>query len=159
MTKLASGGGHDCNGRRWIMFGASACLVGLKTRFDGNDSLDPVVYGLFLEGKVIPLCPEQLGGLTTPRLKAEIAEGSGEDVLDGKSAVLLEDGTDVTLHFLRGAYEVLHVVKELRIKRFYLKSKSPSCGIGRIYINGKLKKGNGVCAAILLREGIELIHV
>ena len=139
------------------MFGASACLVGLKTRYDGADALDPSVYRLFREGKIIPLCPEQLGGLSTPRLRAEIVEGSGDDVLDGKSVVLLEDGTDVTLHFLRGAQEVLRVTRELGIRRFYLKSKSPSCGVGRIAAQGRLRRGNGVCAAALLRDGIELI--
>ena len=141
------------------MFGASACLVGLRTRFDGTDSCETLVHRLFVEGKIISLCPEQLGGLSTPRLRAEITEGSGEDVLDGKSAVLLEDGTDVTLPFLRGVDEVLKVVKHVGIRRFYLKSNSPSCGVGRIYVKGELKEGNGVCAAALLREGIELIPV
>ncbi|MBI5116611.1 DUF523 domain-containing protein [Candidatus Poribacteria bacterium] len=141
------------------MFGASACLVGLNTRFDGANKLDASIHRLFVEGKIIPLCPEQLGGLSTPRLRAEIAEGSGEDVLDGKSAVILEDGTDMTLQFLRGANEVLRIVNELGIRRFYMKTKSPSCGVGKIYVNGKLQKGNGVCAALLLREGIELIPV
>ena len=141
------------------MFGASACLVGLRTRFDGEDSREKAVCRLFAEGKIIPLCPEQLGGLSTPRLRAEIVDGAGEDVLDGHSAVLLEDGTDVTLQFLRGADEVLKVVKRLGIQRFYMKSRSPSCGVGRIYAKGKLKNANGVCAAVLLREGVELISV
>lgn len=141
------------------MFGASACLVGLKTRFDGTDAPDAAVRRLFVDGKVIPLCPEQLGGLSTPRLRSEIAQGSGEDVLDGRSAVLLGDGTDVTLQFLRGASEVLRVAKEMGIKRFYLKSNSPSCGVGRIYVKGRLTKGNGVCAAALMRAGVELIPV
>ena len=141
------------------MFGASACLVGLRTRYDGTDALDASVHRLFLEGQVIPLCPEQLGGLSTPRLRAEIVEGTGEDVLDGRSAVLLEDGTDVTLNFLRAAEEVLRVARDMEIKRFYLKTKSPSCGVGKILVKGALRKGNGVCAAALLREGIELVSV
>jgi uncharacterized protein YbbK (DUF523 family) len=142
-----------------IMFGASACLAGLRTRYDGTDAIDPMIHRMFLEGKIIPLCPEQLGGLPTPRPRSHIASGSGEDVLDGKSAVIVEDGTDVTLQFLHGASEVLRVSKELGISRFYLKSKSPSCGIGQTYINGKLSKANGVCAAALLRAGIELFPV
>ena len=141
------------------MIGVSACLVGLNTRYDGNNALDPFVNRLFCEGEAIPLCPEQLGGLTTPRLRAEIIEGSGEDVLDGRSAVLLEDGTDVTKQFLQGAQEVVKAARALKIKRFYLKSKSPSCGVGIIYIKGKLVEGNGVCAAALRREGIELVSV
>ncbi|GAB4340482.1 MAG: DUF523 domain-containing protein [Candidatus Abyssubacteria bacterium] len=141
------------------MYGSSACLVGLKTRYDGTDAADPTVRRLFMEGKVIPLCPEQLGGLSTPRVRSEIASGSGEDVLDGKSAVIMEDGTDVTLQFLRGAHEVLRVAKELGITRFYMKGRSPSCGLGKIYRRGKLVSGNGVCTAALLREGIQIISV
>jgi uncharacterized protein YbbK (DUF523 family) len=141
------------------VFGASACLVGLKTRYDGTDALDPAVYRMYLEGKIIPLCPEQLGGLTTPRPRSEIATGSGEEVLDGKSAVIAEDGTDVTLQFLQGVSEVLRVAKELGLQRFYVKNKSPSCGVGKICVGGKLTKGNGVVAAALLRAGIELIPV
>jgi uncharacterized protein YbbK (DUF523 family) len=92
-------------------------------------------------------------------LRAEIAHGSGADVLDGESRVLLEDGTDVTSHFMRGASEVVKVVRELGIRRFYLKSKSPSCGLGTIYAKGTLVEGNGVLAAALLREGIELVSI
>ena len=139
------------------VFGASACLVGLNTRYDGKSALDPFVYGLFREGKVVPFCPEQLGGLSTPRARAEIGSGSGEDVLDGRSVVLLDDGTDVTEHFVRGASEVVKAAGEMGITRFYLKEKSPSCGLGSICVGGKLVKGNGVLAAALLREGIETV--
>jgi uncharacterized protein YbbK (DUF523 family) len=114
---------------------------------------------MFREGKIVPFCPEQLGGLATPRPRAEIANGSGEDVLDGEAQVLLENGTDVTSHFVRGAAEVLKAVRELGIRKFYLKSKSPSCGIGEIYVKGTLVEGNGVLAAALLREGIELVPI
>lgn len=141
------------------MFGASACLIGLNTRYDGKHALDPFVHRLFCEGEIIPFCPEQLGGLGTPRGRAEIAGGSGEDVLDGRAAVLLDDGTDVTEHFLRGAAEVVKAARDLRLKRIYLKARSPSCGVGLIYIEGRLTDGNGVCAAALLRERIELIAV
>lgn len=137
------------------MFGASACLVGLNTRYDGKNALDPDVHELFCRGEVAPFCPEQLGGLGTPRARAEISGGSGEDVLDGDAAVLLEDGTDATEHFVRGASEVVKAAKELGITRFYLKAKSPSCGLGEIFVGGKLIEGNGVLAAALLREGIE----
>ena len=141
------------------MLGASACLVGLKTRYDGSSATDPEVHQLFLEGKIIPLCPEQLGGLATPRARAEIASGSGEDVLEGRSAVITADGADVTLQYLHGAEEVVRVAKELGIKRFYLKSKSPACGFGKIYVQGSLVKGNGVCAAALVQAGIDVVSV
>ncbi len=73
--------------------------------------------------------------------------------------MLLDDGTDVTDHFLRGADEVVRAARDLRLKRIYLKAGSPSCGVGLIYIKGRLSSGNGVCAAALLREGVELIAV
>jgi uncharacterized protein YbbK (DUF523 family) len=142
-----------------MVFGASACLIGLKTRYDGTSATDPSVHKLFLQEKIIPLCPEQLGGLSTPRNKSEIMNGSGENVLDGRSAVLMSDGADVTLQFLRGAGEVVRIAKDMGIRRFYLKSKSPSCGFGKIYSGGKLINGNGVCAAALIRAGIEVICV
>lgn len=141
------------------LFGASACLVGLNTRYDAKSAPDAVVCRLFREGKIVPFCPEQLGGLGTPRPRAEIAQGSGEDVLDGVSAVVLENGTDVTSHFLRGASEVVKAVSELGIRRFYLKRHSPSCGLGTIQIKGTIVEGNGVLAAALLREGIELVSI
>jgi uncharacterized protein YbbK (DUF523 family) len=141
------------------VYGASACLVGLRTRYDAADALDESVHQLFLEGRVLPLCPEQLGGLSTPRLKATIIGGGGEDVLDGNSAVVLEDGTDVTEHFLRGMAEVLRVARELALERFYLKAGSPSCGIAQSGQGDRPARGNGVCAAALLREGIEIVSV
>ncbi len=141
------------------MYGASACLVGLRTRYDGADALDAHVHRLFVEGKIIPLCPEQLGGLATPRLKAEILEGTGEDVLNGRTTVVLEDGTDVTQNFLRGAAEVVKTARAMGLKRFYLKAKSPSCGVHEITVKGQSKTGNGVCAAALLREGIEVVSI
>jgi uncharacterized protein YbbK (DUF523 family) len=131
----------------------------LRTRYDGTDALDSLVHRLFVEGKIIPLCPEQLGGLPTPRLRAEIIEGAGDDVLDGKSRVVLEDGTDVTQNFLRGAAETVKVAREMGLERVYLKARSPSCGVGEITVRGKKKKGNGVCAAALIREGIEVVSV
>lgn len=141
------------------MFGASACLVGLNTRYDGTNSRDAMVHRLFCEGQIVPFCPEQLGGLGTPRPRAEIADQTGENVLDGRSTVVFEDGKDATEHFLRGTSEVVRAVKELGIRRFYLKRKSPSCGLGAIYVNGKLSEGNGVLAAALLREGIDLVSI
>lgn len=87
----------------------------------------------FKKGELIPVCPEQLGGLSTPRSNAEIVGGTGIDVLEGKAKVMKEDGAEVTEHFPRGAYEVLNIAKKLQVKKAVLKARSPSCGIRKIY--------------------------
>jgi uncharacterized protein YbbK (DUF523 family) len=101
-----------------------------------------------------PVCPEQLGGLPTPRPPAQIIGGSGEDVLGGTARVLAPDGRDLTAAFLRGARETLLLCRCLGITEAILKGDSPSCGVGRIYRGTERVPGNGVTAALLIREGI-----
>lgn len=136
----------------------SACLCGINCRYDGDTNADEKVIKLWKEGKAIMVCPEQLGGLTTPRPPKEIIDGSGKDVLDGNGKVVgKEDGDDATYQFLRGAEEALRIAKELNIKTAILKAKSPSCGKGIIYdgtFSGVKKEGNGVTAELLIRNGI-----
>ncbi|WP_026486162.1 DUF523 domain-containing protein [Caldanaerobius polysaccharolyticus] len=137
----------------------SACLAGLNTRYDGKGCIDEKVYKLIKEGKAIPVCPEQLGGLSTPRCPSEICGGTGCDVLDRRARVITSDGRDVTENFVRGAYEVLKLAKAVRAKKAVLKAKSPSCGWGSVYdgtFTGNLIRGNGVTAELLMREGIDI---
>lgn len=111
------------------------------------------------EGKAIPICPEQLGGCPTPRGVVEIAGGTGADVLDGKCKVIRKNGEDTTEEFLKGAEEVLKIAKMVGATNAILKARSPSCGCGFVYdgtFSGKLIKGNGVTAELLLRNGIEV---
>jgi len=140
----------------------SACLLGLECRYDGKSNLEKASAELlreFRDGKIIPVCPEQLGGLSTPRGGARILSGRGEDVLDGKTKILTDDGEDVTRQYLKGAFEVLKIVKSLDIKEAILAQKSPSCGNG--YTQGGLDErknysGDGVTAALLKRNGISV---
>ncbi|NIP40025.1 MAG: DUF523 domain-containing protein [Candidatus Aenigmarchaeota archaeon] len=137
----------------------SACLVGVNCRYDGKNSLNSKVFKMFKRGELIPLCPEQLGGLPTPREISEIVGGEGIDVIKRKAKVVTNSGKDVTENFIRGAEETLMVAKSLGIKEAILKSKSPSCGCGRIYdgtFSGKLKEGDGVTATILKRNRVKL---
>ncbi len=137
----------------------SACLVGVNCRYDGKNSLNSKVFRMFKRGELIPLCPEQLGGLPTPREISEIVGGEGIDVIKRKAKVVTNSGKDVTENFIRGAEETLMVAKSLGIKEAILKSKSPSCGCGRIYdgtFSGKLKEGDGVTATILKRNRVKL---
>jgi uncharacterized protein YbbK (DUF523 family) len=106
------------------------------------------------------VCPEQLGGCTTPRIAVEIHDGTGADVLEGRCKVTGKNGEDVTEKFLRGAAEVLRIAQLTGAKKAILKARSPSCGCGRIYdgtFSGKTREGNGVTAELLLRNGIEVM--
>ena len=142
----------------------SACLAGFACRYDGKDKKsDNRIIELIKAGKAIPVCPEQLGGLTTPRESAGIFQGLGEDVLLGKTTVkTINRGNDVTEGFVKGAEEVLRIAKLFGIKKAVLKQRSPSCGCGKTwqldanYVN-HVVDGNGVTAALLKKHGIEVL--
>jgi uncharacterized protein YbbK (DUF523 family) len=139
----------------------SACLLGTRCAWDGKDGYkNKKIMELSRKETLIPVCPEQLGGLATPRVLQEIEKGNGEDVLDGRSRVKNKIGRDVTPEFIRGAKEALKIVRQHNIKEFIAKSRSPSCGCGLIY-NGsfskRLVKGDGVTVALFKRNGIKVI--
>ncbi len=138
----------------------SACLLGVACRYDGKVKPNQKVLDLLKEEVLIPVCPEQLGGLKTPRIAQEQQGMSGEDVLDGRCKVLNKEGQDVTEKFLKGAKETLNLAKLYEIKEFIGKCRSPSCGCGKIYdgtFSGTLIKGDGVTTALLKRNGIKVI--
>lgn len=142
------------------MYIVSACLCGINCKYSGGNNYNEKVQKLLKEGKAILVCPEQLGGLTTPRLPAEIVEGTAEEILDGKGRVLNSKGEDVTKYFVKGAKETLEIAKMAGCTMAILKSKSPSCGFQKIYngnFNGTLKKGNGITAELLLKNGVSVI--
>lgn len=92
---------------------------------------------------IVPVCPEQLGGLTTPREAADIVNGDGVDVLEGRAKVINRSGDDVTSHFVQGAYQVLKIADIQNISAVCLKSRSPSCGVKRLGVTGALLKKHG----------------
>jgi uncharacterized protein YbbK (DUF523 family) len=107
--------------------------------------------------QLIPVCPEESGGLPTPRPPAEIVGGDGNDVLDGTAKVMTDDGTDVTEAFLKGAHHALEAAQSNGATHVILKARSPSCGCGDIYdgtFSGTLTSGDGVTTALLKRHGI-----
>lgn len=137
----------------------SACLCGINSRYDGNNNLNDKVLRLLQEGNAVLVCPEQLGGLSTPRPPCEIKNGTGADVLDGNSKVIAKDNSDGTEMFIKGAEETLKIAKSVGAKYAVLKSKSPSCGKGIIYdgsFSGTKTEGNGVTAELLSRNNIEV---
>ena len=139
---------------------ASSCLAGLKVRYNGTDSLDDRIHRLIMENKAITICPELLGGFSTPREPAEIVGGDGEDVLNGKAKVIEKSGRDVTKLYLKGAYATLKKAQEVDATTIILKEYSPSCGSAMIY-NGEFKgnkvDGIGVTTALLRRNGLKVI--
>ena len=138
----------------------SACLCGINCAWNGKSKVSPKILDLVKSGELIPVCPEQLGGLSTPRIPQEIQGGSGEDVLAGRCKVINKEGEDVTAKFMKGAEETLKIAKLTGSKEFIAKSKSPSCGCGTTYdgtFSGALIEGDGVTTALLKQNGIKVI--
>jgi len=138
----------------------SACLLGIRCTWSADDRYkNDRAIELSKVETLIPVCPEQLGGLATPRVPQEIQGGTGEDILDGKCRVLNKNGEDINNQFIRGAEETLKIVRQLNIKEFIAKSGSPSCGCDQIYdgtFSGRLINGDGVTTALLRRNGIRI---
>jgi len=136
----------------------SACLLGVDCAFHGKANTCEALCGLGDDVELIPVCPEQLGGLTTPRDRARIVGGSGEDVLDGKAHVVTYQGDDVTPQYLKGGEETLKIAQRLGATEAILKAYSPSCGCGEIFTEDFKDKrpGKGTTAALLERNGIKV---
>lgn len=125
----------------------SACLVGLCTRYDGKLKESGACIDTMQQSVWIPICPEQLGGLPTPREAADIHGGNGHDVLQGHAKVLTKSGIDVSAQFIKGAKQVLKIASQQQIQGAYLKARSPSCGVTAII---------GVTAALLKEHGFHV---
>lgn len=130
----------------------SACLLGVQCRYDGGGNLDKHLEKAVKEGEVnlIPVCPEMLGGLSTPRTPCERRGNK----------IMAKDGRDCTEAFEKGAKEALRLAKLYGCHYAILKERSPSCGFGKIYDGtflGALVDGNGMTAELLAENGMEVI--
>ena len=128
----------------------SMCLAGVPCNYKGEAYSVAELIDLVDQGRAIPLCPEQLGGLTTPRTPAEQIGGK----------VIARDGRDVTAEFRKGAQRTLRIALQVGAELAILKAKSPSCGKGLVYDgthSGRLIEGNGETAALLLQNGIQVL--
>jgi len=125
----------------------SSCLVGLCTRYDGQIKPDNACLSRLKNSAWIPVCPEQLGGLPTPREAADLSGGDGNQVLTGQARVVTKSGLDVTAQFINGANQVLKIAQSQKITAVLLKSKSPSCAATATM---------GVTAALLASHGFEI---
>ncbi|MFJ5762864.1 DUF523 domain-containing protein [Neobacillus sp. NPDC093182] len=138
----------------------SSCFAGLEVRYNGTHCLNNKINQLIDQKKAITVCPELLGGFSTPREPAEIIGGDGDDVLDGKAKVIEKSGRDVTDLYITGAYITLRKAQEYHTTTVVLKEFSPSCGSSMIYngeFQGKKIPGNGVTTALLKRNGIRVV--
>ena len=127
----------------------SACLLGVRCRYDGQSKPAAGVIELLKHGSVLPVCPEQLGGLPTPRIPHERV---GDRVLS-------RDGDDATEAFVRGAKEALRLAELAGCSEAILKARSPSCGVGTIYdgtFRGTITVGDGVFGAMVKRAGLRV---
>ena len=130
----------------------SACLLGIDCKYSGGNNYSEEVMEYLKDYEIIPICPEQLGGLPTPRPASEII----------KDKVINNEGTDVTYNYQNGAEEALKIAKLLGIKKALLKAKSPSCGNGKIYdgtFSGTLIDGDGITTKLLKENNIEVITI
>ncbi|MEE1726925.1 DUF523 domain-containing protein [Streptomyces albidoflavus] len=135
----------------------SACLRGVPCRFDGRDKAVRGVDEALAGREVVAFCPEQAGGLGTPRAAAELVGGDGYDVLDGRARVVDVNGVDVTEAFVAGARRALAAARRAGCAEAVLMPRSPSCGRGEVYdgeFRGVLVPGDGVTTALLERNGI-----
>jgi len=134
----------------------SACLLGINCRYNRSSSLIPELESLVDSGRMIPVCPEVLGGLNTPREACEIVLES-----DGNRKVMTQAGVDCSPEFQRGAQKVLEICKVCDVEKVILKANSPSCGCGAIYdgsFSGKLIEGNGLTSDLLIENGIKVYN-
>ena len=134
----------------------SACLIGERCRYNGEDKSDPEVI-CFLRGKnYVALCPEMLAGWGSPRLAVQFCGGGATDVAEGKARIKDEQGMDRTESLMQGISMALEQVQAVQVRHAILKEKSPSCGVCRIYCDGKLTRGEGLFTHWLRKKGVQV---
>ena len=138
----------------------SACLAGVACTHEAEAKTRTWAVQLVAEGRAVLVCPEVAGGLPIPRPAAEIVGGEGADVLNGRAKVISETGEDVTQNYLAGARKAAEAARVAGAHLAILKARSPSCGCGVIHsgmFDGELRAGDGVTAAMLKQEGLEVV--
>ena len=141
-----------CNKGCDEMFIISACLIGENCKYDGKNNYNKVALDLFNSDKAIPVCPEELGGLSTPRVPSEIVGNK----------VVSKEGMDVTKAFQLGAIKTLEEAKKHQVKYAILQARSPSCGSKKIYdgtFSNTLIDGQGMTTKLLEKNGIKVITI
>ena len=137
----------------------SACLLGIHCRYDGGHSLCSDLLAFVTSVNFIPFCPEQLGGLSTPRPPADIIGGDGYDVLSGKAILVNAAGDNVTFAFKNGAEQALRLAQSTQSFLSIMKDKSPSCGLQTPCCDKQSGFGTGVTAALFKLSGITIFEL
>ena len=137
----------------------SACLLGVECRYDAKAKPRDQALELLRRFACVPVCPEQLGGLATPRPKSRLKDGDGRAVFAGQARLIRADGCDVTHAFVKGADEAVRLAKLFGATQAYLKQRSPSCGYGTVKVDSCTTEGVGVAAAALEANGVEIIPI
>ncbi|MDD7282274.1 MAG: DUF523 domain-containing protein [Erysipelotrichaceae bacterium] len=130
----------------------SACLLGNNCKYNGKNNYNEKVFEKFKDDEIIPVCPECLGGLPTPRIPSEIVD----------QKVINKQGIDVTKEFVKGAHLALDIALSNKVDVAILQSRSPSCGVKEVYdgtFSGTKKKGQGIFTQLLVEHGIKVIDV
>ncbi|MEA2103011.1 MAG: DUF523 domain-containing protein [Thermodesulfobacteriota bacterium] len=135
----------------------SACLLGFACRYDGTSKSD-IDDGLINGALCVPICPEQMGGLPTPRDASVFIGGHGQDVIAGRARLEDVQGRDVTQNFILGALHACRVAELVGADRAILKEKSPSCGTHMVTVDGLIRPGIGVTAAMFLDSGMQIMN-
>ena len=137
----------------------SACLLGINCRYDGGHSACSDLVEFIASAPFVPFCPEQLGGLSTPRPPATMKGGDGRDVLSGKARLINAAGENVTDAFIKGAEEAYSLAQLSDVSLAIMKDKSPSCGLKTPYCEKTTGHGIGVCAALFISRGIRVFEL
>lgn len=135
----------------------SACLVGFTCRYDGQEKGQSRVTAALAGKHVVPVCPEEAGGLGTPRPPADLTGGDGGAVLTGVARVVTDAGHDVTDAFRAGARAAIDAAQAHGATVALLKARSPSCGTSTVWIDDELRPGLGVAAAALAERGLVVL--
>ena len=138
----------------------SACLLGINCKYNGDNNKNEQVEKYLKDKEFIVVCPEQLGGLSTPRDPSEIINLDNDDVINGNTNIISNKNLDVTKQFKQGALETLKIANLYKCKEAILKEGSPSCGSSFIYdgtFTGKKINGSGVTTTLLKQNGIKVI--
>ena len=130
----------------------SACLAGENCKYNGGNNRNKKVEALFNGNRIIPICPEVMGGLSTPRVPSEIVHG----------IVMNKDGVNVDREYRCGAEMALKIAEREQPDLVILQSRSPSCGVKQRYdgtFTRTLIDGPGLTAELLMRHGFRVVDV
>ena len=133
----------------------SACLIGKRCRYNGEDRAHPGVLRYLGKKNYVAVCPEKLAGWGVPRPPVEFHGGTAGKVAAGKAAVVDARGRDRTASLAKGVARALGQAVALKARAAILKEKSPSCGVARVYKDGRLVRGEGVFTYWLRKGGIK----